>query len=78
MLLTHKYMDLEKSVLKMSSEIIKEFSNKESVEFEYLYKSMEREFDVDVNELFIPSLILLHALGKLDYRMSEDLLEWIQ
>lgn len=71
-------MDLEKSVLKMSSEIIKEFSNKESVEFEYLYKSMEREFDVDVNELFIPSLILLHALGKLDYRMSEDLLEWIQ
>ena len=71
-------MDLEKSVLKMSSEIIKEFSNKESVEFEYLYKSMEREFDVDVNELFIPSLILLDALGKLDYRMSEDLLEWIQ
>ncbi len=71
-------MNLEKSVLKVSSEIIKEFSNKEAIEFDYLYKKMEHKFGVEVNELFIPSLILLHAFGKLEYIMSEDLLEWTE
>lgn len=77
MLQPHKYMDLEKSVIKMSSEIIEEFSNKKTLDFDYLYKKMERQFGVEVNELFIPSLTLLYSLDKIEYIINEDLLRWL-
>jgi phosphoribulokinase len=70
-------MDLEKSVIKMSSEIIEEFSNKETLDFYYLFKKMERRFGVEVNELFIPSLTLLYSLNKIEYIINEDLLRWL-
>lgn len=77
MLQPHKYMDLEKSVIKMSSEIIEEFSNKDTIDFDYLYKNMERQFGVEVYELFIPSLLLLYSLDKIEYIINEDLLRWV-
>lgn len=77
MLQPHKYMDLEKSVIKMSSEIIEEFSNKDTIDFDYLYKNMEHQFGVEVNELFIPSLLLLYSLDKIEYIINEDLLRWV-
>lgn len=60
----------------MSGSIIEVFLNNKTIEFDYLFKIIERKYGIEIYELFIPSLSLLYCLGKINYIVEEDLLEW--
>lgn len=75
MLKPHKYLDLNKSLVKVTSEIIKVLLEYKTIEYEDLFKIIEDNFGLDGTHLFIPSLNFLFLLGKIEYDIETDVLE---
>ncbi|SJZ30179.1 ABC-three component system middle component 8 [Selenihalanaerobacter shriftii] len=80
MIKPHKYMDLEFSVVNVSSLIIKELkeTKDEKLKYHELYKKICNEFNEEINELFLDSLNFLFVLGVIGYKKEKDFVELIR
>ncbi|TYB30727.1 MAG: hypothetical protein FXF47_07710 [Candidatus Mcinerneyibacterium aminivorans] len=80
MIKPHKYMDLEFSVLNVSSLIIKELKQQkdEKLKYHQLYVKVCNELDEEINELFLDSLSFLFILGTIEYKKDKDCVELIR
>ncbi len=77
MLEPEKYMDLDKSVLHVSSIIIKQMSKKRIFKLDELKKVVDKKINDDLPDIFLISLSLLYITGKVDYLEKIDSITWI-
>lgn len=70
-------MNLNVSLLRVSSLILKESSKHRILEFETMRKTLVRRYGKDAELTFIPALGFLYALGKIEYHLKNDTLEYL-
>ncbi|TFE23993.1 ABC-three component system middle component 7 [Cohnella luojiensis] len=77
MLKPHKYLDLDHSVLRISTRILEELMKMRKMEYIDLFNILEKEFGDATDEIFLPAINFLYLLDKLDYSIQSDTLELI-
>jgi len=73
-----KYMNLDLSVLRVSSIIIKVLRKKRIMEYNEVLNIISEKTESDVKEYFQSCLNLLFLLGKINYHLETDNLEFIE
>ena len=76
MLTPKKHLDLDTSVLRVSSIILKELQRKGVIEYERLRGVVERRTGSDGLMSFVPGLNVLYLLGLVDYHVKNDTIEY--
>ena len=77
MLSPEKYMDLDKSVLMVTSLILKYMIRKRIVKVNVLFSFIESKIGDGINETFLSALTLLYAFGKIEYFDNNDSLSLV-
>lgn len=78
MLKPHKYLDLDNSVLLISSEMLKVLTEYNCIEYEDLFRIIKEKFEESGDFLFLPALNFLYLLGVVEYSSELDMLELIK
>lgn len=78
MLKPHKYLDLDNSILFVSSEILKVLLEYNVIEYNDLLKKIKSKFEDSGEYLFLPALNFLYMLGAIEYNNELDALELIK
>ena len=78
MLKPKKHMDLDLSVLRVSAIVLHEARKKRLVSFEALRKRVIRQAGEDADLVFVPALSFLYLLGKIEYHLKNDTVEYIE
>lgn len=78
MLKPHKYLDLDNSVLLISSEMLKVLTEYNCIEYEDLFRIIKEKFEESGDFLFLPALNFLYLLGVVEYSSELDMLELIE
>jgi hypothetical protein len=76
MLTPRKHLNLDVSVLRVSSIMLRELSKRGVLEFERLRLIVQRRVGADGDEQFLPALNFLFLLGKVAYHVKNDTLEY--
>ena len=76
MLTPEKHLDLDTSVLRVSSLLLKELQRKGVVDYEKLRHLVERRTGTDGSFAFMPALNVLFLLGLIDYHVKNDTVEY--
>ena len=76
MLTPKKHLDLDTSVLRVFSIMLRELQRKGVVEFDKLRGLVVRRVGSDGELAFLPALDLLYLLGRADYHMKNDTIEY--
>ncbi len=77
MLTPRKHLDLDTSVLRVSGLLLREMQKKRSVvDFEMLRALVIRRVGTDGDLTFLPALDLLYLLGKVEYHLKNDTIEF--
>ena len=79
MITPNKYMDLNTSLIKVSSDILKILLKKRSKSIKYskLSKELEEIYGEDTDYVLLPSLNFLFLVDKIKYNLMDDTLELI-
>ena len=77
MLTPKKHLDLDVSVLRISALILNELRRRSSVELEKLRAYVLRRAGNDAELTFLPALSLLFLLGKVEYHIQNDTVEYL-
>ena len=72
MIEANKYLDLDLSVIRISSKIIKELRGSNVVQYDELLKSLQNKIGKDVKQVYTASLSFLFLLGKIEYYEDID------
>ena len=75
MLTARKHLDLDTSVLRLCSIVLKELTKRGVMELEKLRAIVVKRVGPDGDLQFIPALNLLFLLGCLEYHLMNDTLE---
>ncbi len=78
MLTPRKHLDLDTSLLRVSSIMLKELSKKGVVGFESLRSLVVRRVGANGDLAFLPALDFLFLLGRVEYHMKNDTLEYVK
>jgi hypothetical protein len=78
MIRPHKYLNLDKSVLNVSSIILSVLLDSKLLKYDDLYQKARAKLGNDVKYVFLPALNFLFLLGKIDYHQDIDTLELIE
>lgn len=78
MLTPTKYLNLELSVVKVSSEILKILKTNQSMKYDEVLTYLCDDICDDVKHVFMASINFLFLLGKLNYYITSDSLEYIE
>ena len=78
MLRPEKYLDLENSVLTISSQIIKYLKKNKNLSISELINKLISLKGEKARENFLPALNLLYLIGKIDYIAQADLIRLIK
>lgn len=78
MIIPHKYMNLELSVINIAADIIKIVKDSQVVQFDEVLIHLRRVHGDDVSEIFHLALTFLFAMGKIDYYKDIDSIEFLQ
>ena len=78
MLTPQKHLNLDVSVLRISALSLKEIRKRRTIEFNTLHTRICRRTGADGSLLFLPALNLLFLLGKIDYHIKNDSIEYIE
>lgn len=78
MLTPTKYMDLDLSVLRISSLIVKLLKKNRVIEYSELLNFLSDKAGEDVKHVFIPALDFLYLIGKVEYHLTSDSLEFLK
>lgn len=71
-----KYMDLDLSVVRVSSIIIKLFKKNRVMEYGEVLEYLISKIGEDVKHVFVPALDFLYLLGMIEYHLQTDSLEF--
>lgn len=71
----HKFMNLDNSVINISSLIIINLRENGIMKYTELYNSVYRSNGDKMKNIFMPSINFLYLLGKIDYHKESDTLE---
>lgn len=77
MLTPAKHLDLDRSLLRVSSEILAELRRRRIVPVEKIRAYVKRRVGDDADVIVLPALSFLFLLGKLDYREKNDSFEYL-
>ena len=78
MIIPDRFMDLDHSVLRVSSIILKEMNKKKILGYEELMKYLLNKTGDKTRFIFLPSLNFLFLLGKIEYYIKTDSIELIE
>jgi hypothetical protein len=78
MLLPHKYLNLELSVLSITAIILSIFRTDNLIRYDDLLQKLIDIKGEEVKETFLPSLSFLYLIGKIKYHQSLDSIEYIK
>lgn len=67
-----KHMNLNLSVIKISSLIIESFKESEMIKYNELFNYIISKGGIDAKLVFLPSLNLLYLLDKISYDIKSD------
>jgi hypothetical protein len=76
MLTPKKYLNLDVSVLRVSSLMLNELRKRKVIEFERLRAIVLKRVGGDGDLAFLPALNFIYLLGKVDYHLKNDTLEY--
>jgi hypothetical protein len=76
MLTPRKHLDLDVSVLRISAIMLRELKKRGVIELERLRAIVIRRTGPDGELSFLPALGLLYLLGKVDYHLRNDSIEY--
>ncbi|ODS83254.1 ABC-three component system middle component 8 [Devosia sp. 66-14] len=76
MITPQKHMNLDVSVLRVSSLALREVRRRRVMEFQSLRSKIVRLVGSDADLVFLPALSLLYLLGRLEYHPKNDSLEY--
>lgn len=77
MIKPRKHLDLDISVLRISALILKELKSKRLVDFESVREKIKNKVGKDGELSFVPAISLLFLMGKVDYHLQNDSLEYL-
>ena len=72
MLSPEKYMDLDKSVLMITSIILKHMIKKKIIKVNTLFSFVESKVGEGIDETFLSALTILYAFDKIEYFDNND------
>jgi len=75
MIKPNKYLDLNLSVLRISSIIIRELKKHRMINYVDLLQYLIKKEGDSIKEVYIPSLTFLYLLNKIEYHPKTDCLE---
>jgi hypothetical protein len=76
MLTPRKHLNLDVSVLRISTIMLRELSKRGVIEIEQMRAVVIRRTGADGELAFLPALAFLFLLGKVDYHLKNDTLEY--
>ena len=76
MLTPRKHLNLDVSVLRVSALMLREIQKRGIVDFEKLRGLILRRVGPDGELAFLPALDLLYLLGKADFHLKNDTIEY--
>lgn len=76
MLTPRKHLDLDVSVLRVSSLLLRELRKRGVVEFERLRSVVIKRVGPNGELSFLPALNFLFLMGKVDYHLKNDTIEY--
>ncbi len=78
MLLPHKYLNLELSVISITAIILSIFKTDNFIRYDDLLQKLIDIKGEEVKETFLPSLSFLYLIGKIKYHQGVDSIEFIK
>ena len=76
MLSAEKHLNLDTSVIRVAAIILRELGRKGVVEFERLRALVIRRVGPDGAVIFLPAVSFLFLVGKVEYHLKNDTLEY--
>jgi hypothetical protein len=77
MLTPRKHLNLDVSVLRISALMLRELNKRGVIEFERLRGMIVKRAGSDAELAFLPALNFLFLLGKIDYHVKNDTIEYM-
>lgn len=78
MLIPEKHMNLDLSLLRVSSVLLKELKKRRIIRFEDLKQYSQRRLGVDAELILLPAVNFLFLLGLLEYHVKNDSFEYLE
>lgn len=72
-----KYMDLDLSVVRVSSLIIKLFEKNKILGYSELFECLVSKVGEDVKHVFVQTLDFLYLIGMIEYHLQTDSIEFV-
>jgi plasmid replication initiation protein len=76
MLTPSKHLDLDRSALRVASEVLAELRRRRVVEYASLMKMIKRRAGDDGDAIVAPALSFLFLLGRIEYHSKNDTFEY--
>jgi hypothetical protein len=76
MLTPSKHLDLDRSVLRVASEVLTELRRRRMMEYDAVIRHIKRRVGDDGEAVIAPALSFLFLLGRLDYHSKNDTFEY--
>lgn len=76
MLSAKKHLNLDTSVIRIAAIMLRELGRKGVVEFEKLRSLVIRRVGPDGDVMFLPALSFLFLVGKVEYHLKNDTVEY--
>jgi hypothetical protein len=77
MLTPTKHLDLEKSALRVASEVLAELRRHRMMRYDAVVRLIKRRTGDDSDSVVAPALSFLFLLGKIEYHAKNDVFEYI-
>lgn len=78
MLTPAKHLDLERSTLRVSSEILAELKRRRIMDYSSIVKLVKRRTGDDGDAVVAPAISFLYLIGRLEYHTKNDTFEYVQ
>lgn len=77
MITPSKHLDLDRSVLRVSSEVLRELRKRRVMEYGALVRLIKRRAGDDGDIVVAPALNFLYVLGRIEYHAKNDSFEYL-
>ena len=78
MLTPAKHLDLKRSPLRVSSEILTELKRRRIMDYNAIVRLVKRRTGDDGDSVVAPAISFLYLIGRLDYHTKNDTFEYVQ
>lgn len=78
MLAPSKHLDLDRSVLRISSEVLRVLKKRRVMRYDALVRLIKDRSGDDGDIVVVPALNFLYILGRLEYHAKNDVFEYVE